>query len=308
MEKWIDMEILPQVIQVLANLGILTFVIASMAALGLSLTIKQIVEPLRNVRLLAAVLLANFVLTPALALLLKLLIPMNEGYGIGLLLLATAAGAPFLPKLVQVAKGDVPLSVGMMVLLMVVTILYAPLMLLPLLLPGVQVNPLDIATSLVVLMLIPLAIGLFVKARYDEMAANLQPAFAQISNVGLMLGFVALLVISGRTLLDAIGSGAIVAVLLLIVGAFLIGWLLAGKERGARVVMGLGAAQRNVSAAFVIAGSNFSDPDVLILCMVGALLMLGALMFTAGELGKRAPAKPSVAANMTPAPRAKKPR
>lgn len=307
MEKWIDMEILPQVIQVLANLGILTFVIASMAALGLSLTIKQIVEPLRNVRLLAAVLLANFVLTPALALLLKLLIPMNEGYGIGLLLLATAAGAPFLPKLVQVAKGDVPLSVGMMVLLMVVTILYAPLML-PLLLPGVQVNPLDIATSLVVLMLIPLAIGLFVKARYDEMAANLQPAFAQISNVGLMLGFVALLVISGRTLLDAIGSGAIVAVLLLIVGAFLIGWLLAGKERGARVVMGLGAAQRNVSAAFVIAGSNFSDPDVLILCMVGALLMLGALMFTAGELGKRAPAKPSVAANMTPAPRAKKPR
>jgi BASS family bile acid:Na+ symporter len=117
--------------QVVANIGILTFVIASMAALGSSLTIGQIVGPLRNGRLLATVPLVSFVLVPALA---------------------------FLLKLVQVARGAVALSVGVMVLLMVITIGYVPLML-PLLLPGVQVNPLDIATSLVVLMLIPLALG-----------------------------------------------------------------------------------------------------------------------------------------------------
>ena len=234
-----------QISQVIANVGILTFVVASMAALGLSLSVGQMMQPLRNGRLVAMVLLANFVLTPALAFAIKAVIPIDEGYSIGLILLATAAGAPFLPKLVQVAKGAVALSVGIMVLLMVATIIYMPLVL-PLLLPGVAVNPLDIASSLVVLMLIPLAIGLFIKSRYGSVADSLQPPLNQISNVGLMLGFVALLALSWRSLLATIGSGAILAAVLLIIGAFLIGWLLAGKQRTVRPVLGLGTAQRNI--------------------------------------------------------------
>jgi BASS family bile acid:Na+ symporter len=280
------MNNLLQISQVIANVGILTFVVASMAALGLSLSVSQIVQPLRNGRLVAMALLANFVLTPALAFAIKAVIPMDESYATGLILLATAAGAPFLPKLVQVAKSAVALSVGVMVLLMVVTIIYVPLVL-PLLLPGVAVNPLDIAWSLVVLMLFPLAIGLFIKSRYGTVADSLQPPLAQISNVGLMLGFVALLALSWRSLLSTMGSGAILATALLIAGAFLIGWLLAGKERTVRPVLGLGTAQRNISAALVVAGGNFDDPKVLVMCMVGALLMLVGLMITAGEMGKR---------------------
>jgi BASS family bile acid:Na+ symporter len=61
-----------------------------------------------------------------------------------LILLVTAAGAPFLPKLTEVAKGNVAFSVGLMVLLMVVTIIYLPIML-PLLLDEVEVSPWDIA-------------------------------------------------------------------------------------------------------------------------------------------------------------------
>lgn len=283
------MDNILQMTQVIANVGILTFVVASMAALGLSLTIGQIVQPLRNGRLVVMALLANFVLTPALAFAIKAVIPMREGYGIGLILLATAAGAPFLPKLVQVAKGAVALSVGIMVLLMVATVVYVPLVL-PMLLPGVAVNPLDIASSLVVLMLIPLAIGLFIKSRYGTVAESLQPPMSQISNMGLILGFVALLALSWRSLLSTIGSGAILANALLIAGAFLIGWLLAGKERTVRLVLGLGTAQRNVAAALVVAGGNFDDPKVLVMCMIGALLMLVSLMITAAELGKRVPA------------------
>ena len=277
-----------QISQVIANIGILTFVVASMVALGLSLSVGQIVQPLRNGRLVVMTLLANFVLTPALAFALKAVIPMDESYAIGLILLATAAGAPFLPKLVQVAKGSAAISVGIMVLLMVTTIIYVPLVL-PLLLPGVAVNPLDIAQSLVVLMLIPLAVGLFIKSRYSTVAESLQPPLAQISNVGLMLGFVALLALSWRSLLSTIGSGAILATALLIIGSFLIGWFLVSKEATLRPVFGLGTAQRNIAAALVVAGGNFDDPKVLVMCMVGSLLMLVILMITAAELGKRVP-------------------
>jgi hypothetical protein len=38
-----------------------------------------------------------------------------------------------------------------------------------------------------------------------------------------------------------------------------------------------------------VAGGNFDDPKVLVMCMVGALIMLVGLMITSGELGKRVP-------------------
>ena len=55
----------------------------------------------------------------------------------GIIILAFAAGAPFIPKLVQFAKGDIALAVGTMTLLMVLAVIILPIML-PLFLPGVE--------------------------------------------------------------------------------------------------------------------------------------------------------------------------
>jgi BASS family bile acid:Na+ symporter len=280
------MDTFNQIIELVGNAGILIFVVASMLGLGLSLTVKQIVDPLRNPRVLVVLLAANFFLVPGLAFLLQRLIPLESGFDIGIILLATAAGAPFLPKLVELAKGAIALSVGAMILLMVVTIVYLPLVL-PLLLPGVAVNPLEVALPLVLFMLTPLAVGLFTAARFPDMAQRRQPALSKLSSLGLMVGFVALLIVNANILLDAIGNGAMLAAALLIVGAFLIGWLLAGANRDLRTVLGLATAQRNLSAALLVAGANFSDPNVLVMVMVGAVLMLGGLLTTAKVIGSR---------------------
>ncbi len=238
------MDTFNQIIELVGNAGILIFVVASMLALGLSLTVRQIVDPLRNLCVLAALLIGNFLLVPGLAFLLLCVIPLESGFGIGIILLATAAGAPFLPKLVELAKGTIALSVGAMILLMVVTIVYLPLVL-PLLLPGVAVNPIDFALPLVLFMLTPLAVGLFTAARFPNVARRGQPALSKLSSLGLMVGFVALLIVNANILLDAIGNGAMLAAALLIVGAFLIGWLLAGANRELRTILGLATAQRN---------------------------------------------------------------
>ena len=143
----------------IAALSGLTFVVASMLGTGLSLTVAQILQPLKNARLVILALLANFVLVPLLAYAITWVIPMDEALQIGLIVLATTAGAPFLVKEVAAAKGNLSLGVGLMFLLMVVTIFYVPLVL-PLLLPGVEVNAWDIAKSLIVTMLIPIVLGL----------------------------------------------------------------------------------------------------------------------------------------------------
>ena len=66
-----------------------------------------------------------------------------------------------------------------------------------------------------------------------------------------------------------------------------IGYFLGGSGSGIKSVMGLGAGQRNISAALVVAGQNF-DMDVVTYLIVISVVGLVILMPLAGELGKRA--------------------
>lgn len=287
----------------IAKISGLLFVVTSMLAMGLSLTLPMIIQPLKNARLVVLALLANFVLVPALAYLILLVIPLEQSLQIGLIVLATAAGAPFLPKLVQGAKGNIAFGVGLMVLLMIVTIIYLPLVL-PLLLPGVSVNPWDIAKSLIVLMLVPLAIGLLIKSHSPEPAEHWQLLMGKLSSLFILVLLVVGLGLNISNILDLIGTGGILALLAFIIGSLLIGFVLGGRETGVRSVMGLGTAQRNVSAAIVVTAQNFTSGNTLAFVLVAAIVMLLILLPTAKRLGARAAA--STAEPATPqAPSAK---
>lgn len=280
---------LDQALLTLLQVTALLFVIGSMLAMGLSLTVPAILRSLGDRRLLGLALLANFVLVPALAWgAAQLISDDHVGLQTGLILIGAVAGAPFLPKLAEMARGDAALSVGLMVVLMVVTIPYAPLVL-PLLLGDVTVDAVQIATSLVVLMLLPLGLGLFVRARYRGASDTIRPIAAQVSSVALALLAVGALVVNFDELVSTVGTGGLVAALLLLVGAVAIGLALGGRGDGTRSVVALGTGQRNLSAALVIAAQNFGDdPEVITMVMVVAVLGLLLLFAAAGEFRRRA--------------------
>ncbi len=247
-----------EILETLAQLSVLVFVISSMLSMGLSLTTKQIIDPLKDTRLVILALVANFVVVPSAAYLITLVLPLDESIEVGLILISMAAGAPFLPKLVQVAKGNTAFSVGLMVLLMVVTIVFLPIVL-PLVLQGVEVNPLDIAQSLVIMMLIPLAIGLFIKARYEDSAEKIRPTFAMAANIGILVLIVLGVVLNFEAMIALVGSLGILAALIFLVVAVGAGYLLGGSDRSIKSVMALGTGQRNISAALVVAAQNFDS-------------------------------------------------
>jgi bile acid:Na+ symporter, BASS family len=276
------MELLSEAVTV----AMLSFVVSSMLAMGAALTVSQIFDPLRNVRLVVLALVANFVLMPLGAFALAKVLWLDEPLGVGLLLLGCAAGAPFLPKLAQLAKGNLPFGVGAMVLLMVITVAYLPIVL-PLLLPGVTVNPVKIAQSLVMLMLLPLAIGLFVKARYDATAARVKPALDWLSNVSLILLMVLITVVNFDKVLQVFGTRGILAGLLFIALGFCIGWLLGGPGKDTRTVLALATAQRNIAAALVVGSQSFSDPKVVVMVIVVAIVGLIILMPLSRALANR---------------------
>jgi predicted permease len=89
-------------------------------------------------------------------------------------------------------------------------------------------------------------------------------------------------------MIGRVGSFGILAGIIFIVVSLVIGYLLGmgGSDGGTRSVMGLGTAQRNISAALVVAGQNFGV-DVITYLMVIAVIGLVVLMPVAGELGKR---------------------
>jgi bile acid:Na+ symporter, BASS family len=280
------MELLSKVVPI----AMLAFVVSSMLAVGLSLTIRQIVAPLRNGRLVLLALLANFVLMPLGALAIARILRLDQPLGIALLLLGAAAGAPFLPKLAGIAKGNLAFAVGLMVLLMVLTVAYMPLVL-PLLLKGVSVDPMKIARSLVLLMLLPLGAGLAVNARFRNVAARMRAPLNRISTLSLALLVVLLLVTNIQNVISLFGTRGILASILFLLAGAGIGWLLGGPGLETKGVLALATAQRNIAAALVVGGKDF-DPKVLVMIVVVAVVGLLILMPLARVLGTRSAKAP----------------
>jgi BASS family bile acid:Na+ symporter len=260
-----------------ATTALLGFVVSSMMAVGVAFTVKQIIDALGNGRLVLLALIANFVAMPLGALALDKMLRLDEPLGVGLLLLGAAAGAPFLPKLTELAKGNLPFAVGIMVLMSVGTVGYLPLVL-PLLLPGVTVSSEKIAGWLFLLTLLPLATGLALRARYEEIAARVKPVLDWVSNVSLVPMVLLLATANIDKILHVFGTRGILAGFLLIALGFGIGWMLGGPGIDTRRALALGTGQRNIAAALVVASESFSDPSVVIMVMVVTIVGLLTLM------------------------------
>src|ERR687897_362025 len=251
-----------------ANASVVVFVVSSTLSVGLALTVAQILAPLRNVRLVVLSLLANFVLAPIVAIGLARVLGLDEPLGIGLLLVGLAGGAPFLLKLADLAKGDMPFV-------------------LPLSLEGVSVNPAAIARSLILLMLIPLAVGLALRAWHPPTAGRVRAFVAPVSSISMI--FVVVLTTAGHlgSLVSILGSFCIVAAVIFVAVCFGIGWVLGGPGADTRGVLSLGTAQRNTAAALVVAGQNFSDARVVVMITVVMIVAFAMLMPLSRVLASR---------------------
>ena len=281
---------LNEILPTLANITLDLWTITTMLALGMSLTIHQIIDPLRDIRFTALELVASFILVPLLALSITLVIPMGDDQQTAVILLGAVAGGPFIPQVVRMAKGNLPQSVGIMALFLIITIFYAPLVL-PFMLYYVQVDGGAIARDLILFLLLPLVIGLLVKWRYPEPANHWQPGLAQTARVSLMFLLVIALVPALPSILDSIGTRLIPSTILLALGGTLIGLGLSrGRDSGERKVIILSTGQRNLAAALLVAAGSFGG-ETFVMTMVAAVTLTILMMVIAAEWGRRAGAE-----------------
>jgi BASS family bile acid:Na+ symporter len=230
-------------------------------------------------------LLANFVLAPLLMILILRFTPFDPAVEAGLLVFAFCAGAPFLIKLTQTAQRSVALGAAVMMLLMVVTIVYVPVVL-PLFVSGISVDAWAVTKSLLLQMLLPVIAGMLVVPYLPGLMKKAQPLTAWLSSILLFVLTGVTLIGYSPNLFGIMRTGAIFVGLVFVLGAFGIGYLMGAGESHLEDVGGLGTAQRNTGAAVIIAIQNLGDPNELVIITLTNTLGIVLLLFIAQRLSR----------------------
>jgi BASS family bile acid:Na+ symporter len=276
------------ILTLLFKVTLAIFMAGSLLEMGLRLNLADAFRGLRNVRFVAYTLVWSFVLVPALAYGITLLIPLQAPYALGLLLLGMAPCAPFVPGLVDKAKGDLGFTAAFMLLASVGTVVCMPFTV-PLLTEGLSASAWAIAKPLLIVVLLPMAIGVAIRRQADAFATKLLPFAKKVAGIFGLLWSVLCLVIYGKALLGVAGELALASELLFFGVIFLATfWLSFGLPYEQKIVLSIGVTTRNLGACLT---PLLSVPDAdqrATLMIVLALPVMIVVSLLGTKLGRRA--------------------
>jgi bile acid:Na+ symporter, BASS family len=238
------------------------FLVAFMLQAGLGCDYRDLLTALKNRNCMIRVFLANFIVVPIIGVVAVRVFALDDFIAVGILLMAIAPGVPFLPMLAGKKNGgDEGLATALAVLLPAISIVTVPLTA-PFVLPvdaKAHIVLASFVVNLVLLQLVPLIIGLYIRER----AANLAPRLIRVCMLVVVVALVIVLVVlapkMGAAFVAIFGSRGLMAVLLIVVLSAGTGWLFGGREATYRNTMTLSTMMRNFGLALLVTGQNFTD-------------------------------------------------
>ncbi len=246
-----------RVINVLAAVTL----IEMMATIGLGVELSSVLGVTRRRGLVVRALVANYVLVPTAAVVLLASFGARPMVAAGFLIAAVCPGAPYGPPFTGMAKGNVPLAVGLMVILAGSSVVLAPLLLglaIPLV-AGTSALKIDVAKMIATLVgaqLLPLCLGLVIRNRKPGLADRLKtPA----NNLSLLLNLATLAVILAvqYPMLAEIRPRGYVGMLCLVLACIAAGWAMGRRDDESTQGMVFTTSVRNVGVSLVIATASF---------------------------------------------------
>ena len=262
------------------NLTVVVFTVAALMAGGLECDLKGALRSLRSLKLVVPTLVWGWVVGPATAWMIIQILPLSEGHAAGLMLASLAPIAPFLPLAAAKARGDLTFTGAYILLGTIATVVLMPLMA-PLLIKGLTLKVWPLAKPLIMLVLMPLLIGVAIKAYKPTVAARIFPAVKKTGGIFLLLCLGTTLWIYGDGMLGTIGSFApgawVLFMVLMAVLPYVIGFRL---DQNQKSVIALGMSSRNISAGFVAFFGIANPPEgmfLMVLLVVPLHVIIGLL-------------------------------
>lgn len=288
----------------LINALVTITLVEMMAAIGMGVTVADVIGVARSPRLVAQAALANYVCVPAAAVGLLLLFHAEPLVAAGFLIAAICPGAPYGAPFTAMARGNVAVSVGLMVILAGSSALVAPL-LLHLLLPLTSggglpnVNVAKMVATLLVTQLLPLCAGLIVRQWRPNLATRLLKP-ANLLSMVLNLSIIGLVLVVHFQTLAAIRPRGFAGMLALVLTGLAAGWLLGMPGSENRRAMAITTSVRNVGVCLVIATGSFPGTPAVTAALAFGLFQTIVLAFLALGWGRLVPAAPPIARGTKP--------
>ncbi len=278
------------ILTILLKVSLVIFMAGNLLEMGLRLDPRDALRGLRNPRFVGLTLVWSFLIGPAVAYAVTRIMPLEAPYAMGLLLLGMTPCAPFLPMIVEKAKGDLGYTAAFMLLAAVGTVIFMPLAV-PLMVQGLSVTAWAIAKPLILVLLVPLATGMAMLQLGPAIAHRLQPIVKKVTGIATLAVFVLCVVVYGEGLLGVTGSLAVASQAIFFVIVTFIPYFVAfGLPHGQKIVLSAGMATRNLGAALApLFSMPAADQRAIVMVVLGLPLMAIFAMLAARFLGRGRP-------------------
>ena len=260
---------------------------------GLSHRPSEVLRAASNRRRFASIVVLNAVAIPLVVVALTRALAVPDGYAAGLIIVGAASAGSLGLTGVRIARADLPLAIGLIVVLEVGNVLTIPVWSTILLSGAVQPRPSDILATLILGVLLPLGVGQGIRVLRPARAQGWARGLALVSTVGFF-GVVGLIL--WRDMADVINAWdhlvPVVAVATVVVALFT-GWAVGGPTRESRLSASLVTSVRSNTPALAVASATYgATSDAASAIVVFALTSLTISGFLAIWLGRTTSRRP----------------
>jgi BASS family bile acid:Na+ symporter len=267
---WVETTI--KILTISALVGLL-------GAVGLRLTWSEVQAALIRCRV-TAILLANFLVVPALTVGAAIGLGLNRDITVAMVLLAASPFAPVVPVFARMARADLALAAGLTAVFPLACALLTPVAAQTALraladTDTLQFNMLTSLATLTATISLPLAAGVLLRHRAPDLGRRLLRPVEVISEATGATSLAFVTVTEFGSIVN-LGWRAWLTMAVVFELSLLLGWALGGPARGARQVVALGTSNRNIALALLVAIQSFPGTPV-VAAVVGNGLLLIAL-------------------------------
>jgi len=244
---------------------------------GLRITAGQVIESLRRCHL-TLIVLANFVVVPALAVTATRAFGIGADLSVGMILLAAAPFAPVVPVFARMARADLALAAGLTSLFPILSAFLTPLVCAVALKQVVEAGAMRFSAGAILLTLLatitlPLGVGVAVNHLAPAVGRR---ALRPVEITSECVGALSLAFVTATEFRSILATGWVPLLVMAMVSevSLALGYVLGGRDRDSRRVVGLGTSNRNIALALLVAIQCFGGTPVVPAVVANGLLLI----------------------------------
>jgi BASS family bile acid:Na+ symporter len=268
---------------------VIVFTISNLFSMGLQVNLGKMIKIVGNPKFLGLTFGLGWVIGPAIAYLITLLLPLDNGYIIVLFIGSLAPCAPFLPPLLPKAHGDIVFAGAFIPVAAIGTALLMPIFA-PLLVKGIELSVMSLLKPLFITVLLPVLIGASLKTFAEKVADKIFNPVKKLAGLSTLLTVIFCIMLYYKEMWATAGSMAMLSLTIFMVVMALVSFYGGfGLNRGEKIVMSLGMGTRNIAAVLIgVLAIADVTPNMVAMVIIWTLWSFILSLIIAPLMGKKA--------------------